>query len=185
MLLRRLFPIVLLAGFSWLVFILAGETGKVGTGGEPSGVQSDEDVGVQSVSFSEWKGGDVVWTLQASKMRYYHRENRVDFEDVDVLLQVPAGGTLQIEARKLRYDTETGNLAAEGDVKGTNEQGYQFLTRTLSYDAEKKEVQTPDKVTLQKDRLTIEGVGMQCFLEHRRIDLRSDVKAHLVPLGGL
>jgi LPS export ABC transporter protein LptC len=183
-LVRRVFLIVLLAGFSWLLFILGRETGRVGGGGGPSQMQSDEDIGVENVSFSEWKGGELVWTLHARKMRYYHRENRVDFEEVDVSMPIQAGGSLQIEAKTICYDTETGNLTAEGDVKGKNDQGYEFLTHTLAYDAEKREVQTPDKVTLQKDRLTVEGVGMKGFLERHRIDLRSEVRAHLLPLGG-
>lgn len=181
---RGFFLIALLTGFAWLFWTLARETGRDGKVEELAGMQADEDIGVEGVSFFEWKRDELVWALDAKKMKYYHQEKRVDFEDVDVSFQVPAGGTLQIKAKTIRYDTETGNLIAEGEVKGKNDQGYQFVTDTLAYDADKREVQTPDKVTLRKDRLTIEGIGMQGFLERRRIELGSSVRAHLLPLAG-
>ncbi|MEW6439472.1 MAG: LPS export ABC transporter periplasmic protein LptC [bacterium] len=180
----RAFLLFLLAGFGWLLHVVVNGTGETVGGPEPVVVHQDEDIGVQGVRFSEWKRGKRVWMLDAKEMRYYHTKGRADFDQVSVSFRVSSGQGLGMEADSVHYDTATGNLTAEGRVVGRDDQGYEFFTDTLSYDAESRTVATRDQVTLKKDRLTIKGVGMQGDLERNRLEIRSGVRAHFLPPNG-
>ncbi len=181
---RWCFLIGSVAGFAWLLGILGQDGGR---GPSPEGVPleffSDEDIGVENVGFSEWKGPDRAWTLEARRMKYYHRQKRVDFEEAKVTFLDSRGKRIDIRADRLRYDGETGNLEAEGNVEGRDEQGYAFSAPRLSYEAEDRRIATTDKVTLRKDRLSIQGVGMEASLRERKIEVLSLVEARLASGG--
>ena len=180
---RWCFLIAILAGFAWLLGIVSRDAER-GPSPETSPEASfDEDIGVEHVGFSEWKGPNRTWTLEARRMKYYHHERRVDFEEASVSVLDPEGGRFDIRADRLRYEGETGNLEAEGNVEGRNEQGYVFRAPRLSYEAAERRIATMDKVTLRKDRISIQGVGMKASLKDRKLELLSSVEARLVPNG--
>lgn len=174
----------IVAGFAWLLGILGrdAERGLSSGEGAPDG-SFDEDIGVENVGFSEWKGPDRAWSLEARRMKYYHREKRVDFEGAEVTFLDSRGKRIDIRSDRLRYDGETGNLEAEGNVEGRDEQGYLFSAPRLFYEARDRRIATTDKVTLRKDRLSIQGVGLEASLKERKIEVLSSVEARLLASG--
>lgn len=180
---RWCFLMAILAGFTWLLGSVSRDPERGPSQEAPPETPFDEDIGVEHVGFSEWKGPNRTWTLEARRMKYYHHQRRVDFEDAAVSLLDSEGGRVDIRADRLRYEGETGNLEAEGNVEGKNEQGYVFHAPRLSYEAAERRIATMDKVTLRKDRIFIQGVGMKASLRDRKLELLSSVEARLVPDG--
>ena len=131
--------------------------------------------------FSEWKGENKVWTLNAQRGKYHHQAKKASFEEAYVTFSRPEGGKMNLWAKAVFYDIDTGDIRAQGEVRGVSEEGYEFFTETLYYHAEKRIVDTEDKVRLQKDRLTLTGVRMRGFLEEHRFVLLSSVAAQFSP----
>jgi LPS export ABC transporter protein LptC len=84
-------------------------------------------------------------------------------------------------AKFVDYDVQTRDLTARDSVRGKSDQGYDFFTESLVYDVDRREVETDDKVTLEKDRLTIQGKGMKGSLAEHRFQLLSAVRAVFAP----
>jgi len=143
--------------------------------------RTDEDARMEGLRYKEWKDGVLTWVLDAHLARYFHEKGLAHFEEADVTFLPPTGDRVLLHAKKILYDVNTRLLTAEGDVSGESEKGFRFSTSTLSYKADKKEVSTPDKVTLEKDRLIIEGVGMEGSLPEQRFVLLSSVRAMFSP----
>lgn len=176
---RCCFLVGIVAGFAWLLGVLSQNGEREAPQGAPQESFSHEDIRVENVGFSEYRGSDRSWTLEARRMKYYHREKRVDFEEAEVSILDSAGKKIDIRADRLRYEGETGNLEVEGNVEGRNEQGYVFSAPRLFYEAAERRIATTDKVTLRKDRLSIQGIGMKASLKEREIEVLSSVEARL------
>ena len=112
---------------------------------------------------------------------YYHVEHRAHLVDVEVTLHGDGGGNMRMKADTVSYDTESRVLTAQGNVQGESDQGYSFFTASLTYDMDSREVETIDKVTIRKDRLSIEGLGMRGSLRENNFILFSEVRAEFAP----
>jgi LPS export ABC transporter protein LptC len=121
--------------------------------------------------------------MGAERTRYHHKEKRATLEDVEVTFFPASGGKMLLWANLVDYDVRTKDLKATDSVRGTSDQGYDFTTESLLYDGDKREVMTDDKVTLEKDRLTIQGKGLEGSLKDHRFRLLSEVRAVFSPQG--
>ena len=146
---------------------------------------SDEDIRMEELQYKEWKGEELTWVLDARTAKYYYKKEEVRFQDVDVIFSPTSEGRIFLHAKKVFYDMSDRLLRAEGEISGENEQGLQLRTDRLFYKADQKEVNTPDKVTFQKDRLLIEGIGMKGSLKDRRFVLLSSVRAVFSPVASV
>lgn len=145
------------------------------------GITTGQNIRVEGLHYTEWKGGKVLWELLSPGADYYHVEHLARLEDVEVTLHSDGNSKMRLEADTVSYDTETGILTAEGNVRGESDQGYKFLTASLVYDIDSREVNTLDKVTIRKDRLFIEGLGMKGSLRDNNFALYSEVRAEFAP----
>jgi len=178
---RGFLLICLICGFSILFYSLLSIKNPVGGGDRQVLLRSDEDVAAETIQFSEWKGEKKIWTLNAQRGKYHHQAKKASFEEAYVTFFPPEGGKMNLWAKMVFYDIDTGDIRARGEVRGESEEGYEFLTETLFYHAEKRIIETEDKVRLQKDRLSLTGVGMRGFLEEHRFILLSSVAAQFSP----
>jgi LPS export ABC transporter protein LptC len=146
-----------------------------------AGIETEEDIVVEGIGFSEWEEDRLVWTMEAERSWYRHAEEKARLEQVEVTFFPPGGGRMLLWATFVDYDVQTRDLWARESVRGRSDQGYDFTTESLLYDADEREVKTDDKVTLEKDRLTIQGTGMKGSLAEHRFHLLSAVRAEFAP----
>ncbi len=180
---RFLFLLCIAGGFIALFSRIGPSRRPAGEEGEGARPETAEDLVVDNLHYAEWKGEELVWVLDARLGKYYHDGSEARLKDVKVTFLSSSGRKVFLEADDVVYAVETGNLVARGDVRGRTGDGIRFTTTTLSFDGETREVRTADKVTLEKDRLTIVGVGMKGSLERRRFVLLSSVRAVFSPRG--
>ena len=121
--------------------------------------------------------------MSAERTRYHHQEKKASLEQVEVTFFPATGGKMLLWANLVDYDVQTKDLKASDSVRGKSDQGYDFATESLLYDGDKREVSTDDKVTLEKDRLTIQGTGMKGSLADHKFRLLSEVRAVFSPQG--
>jgi len=182
--LRGSLLIFLVGGFSLLLLYVVfsedpsqkGETGDWRT--------TDEDLRLEGIHFKEWKQGELVWVLDARQGKYYHEKEKGFFEDVALAFRPPSGEKMTVYADQVMYELGQRELSAEGNVWGESVDGYRFYTNSITFDVESREVASPDKVTLKKDRLAIEGVGMKGSLLGQTFVLLSSVKTVFSPERG-
>jgi len=132
---------------------------------------------VQGVHYREWKNGRVMWDLDAREAAYHIEDEKAFFQDVSLVYYPPEEGLpLSLQADRVSYEMGPRRLKAEGNVLGEGAQGFRFRTDSLAYDLEGKRVMTRDKVILEKDRLRVEGVGMEGSLTDQTFVLLSSVR---------
>lgn len=150
---------------------------------ELAALDAEEDILVEGLRFSEWEADRLGWSMEAERVRYHHRQSMAYLEEVDVTLFPPGGGKMFLRAKRVDFDVKTQDLFARESIRGRSDQGYVFYTERLFYDGENREVTTDDKVTLEKDRLSIQGVGMKGSLSDHKFRLLSSVSAVFAPAG--
>jgi LPS export ABC transporter protein LptC len=180
---RAAFLICIIVGFAALFYVLGPSRRPLGSGEDRVGIETEEDILVEGIRFSEWEEDRLVWRMAAERARYHHKEKRASLEQVGVTFFPATGGKMLLWANLVDYDVRTKGLRACDSVRGKSDQGYDFTTESLFYDGTKREVTTDDKVTLEKDRLTIQGTGMQGSLVDHKFRLLSQVRAVFSPQG--
>ena len=136
-----------------------------------------EDIRVEGVRHFELNGESILWAIDAEEARFFQPKSVVEFDNVRITFYPSAGGDMTLVARKGYYETNTRNMSADDGVTGMTDQGYWFWTPRMSYDAASKEITSTDKVILRRDRLSIEGIGLQGSVETRNFHILSAVKA--------
>jgi len=180
---RGIFLCCILVGFAALLFMLSPSPRKAMEQGQRGGIETEEDILVEGLTFSEWEEDRLSWSMDAESGRYYHKEERASFEDAAATFFPSAGGKMKLWAKTVDYDLQARVLMARDSVKGKSDQGYDFSTTSLVYEGATRQVRTDDKVTLEKDRLTIQGTGMKGSLTDHTFRLLSDVRAVFIPQG--
>jgi len=173
----------IIIGFAALFFVLSPSQNLMEGQGEAVAPETDEDILLKGLRYSEWEGDRLSWSMKAERTRYHHDQKKATLEAVEVTFFPSSGGKMFLWAGLVDYDLETRNLVARESVRGRSDQGYVIVTENLFYDGHKREVSTDDKVTLEKDRLTIQGVGMKGSLRDHRFRLLSAVSAAFSPQG--
>ena len=180
---RAVFLCCIIGGFAALFFVLSpSQRSRIGNE-DSGGIETEEDILVEGIQFSEWDEGRLIWRMGAERTRYHHKEKRASLEEVEVTFFPATGGKMLLWANLVDYDVRTKGLRATDSVRGKSDQGYDFATESLVYDGNRREVTTDDKVTLEKDRLTIQGTGMRGSLRDHRFRLLSGVRAVFSPQG--
>jgi LPS export ABC transporter protein LptC len=170
-----------IGGFVALFFVLSPSQNLMEGQGQAVVPETDEDVLLKGLRYSEWEGDRLSWSMKAERTRYHHDRKKATLEVVEVTFFPTSGGKMFLWAGAVDFDLETRDLVARESVRGKSDQGYVIVTENLFYDGRKREVSTDDKVTLEKDRLTIQGVGLKGSLGDHRFRLLSAVSAVFSP----
>ncbi len=182
---RGVFLACIIGGFV-VLFLALSTPQRLQEGREEArGLETEEDVLVEGLRFSEWQEGKQIWSMNAERTRYHHKEKKASLDKVEVTFFAAQGGRMRMWAETVDYDLQTKELVARDSVRGKSDQGYDFATESLLYRGGEREVTTDDQVTLEKDRLTIQGTGMQGSLSDHKFRLLSNVRAAFVPQGAV
>jgi LPS export ABC transporter protein LptC len=173
----------IIGGFVALFSVLNPPPNRMEGGEEVQGLETDEDILVEGLHYSEWEEDRVFWSMKAERALYHHQRKQVTFEQVEVTFFPSREGKMLLWANIVEYDLDSRNLVVREAVRGKSDQGYVFVTESLYYDGSKREVTTDDKVALEKDRLTIQGVGMEGSLVDHKFRILSGVHAVFSPQG--
>ncbi len=180
---RRLFLLIVIGGAVAVFLYVLHIEKRGGTAEEltPHDRGSGEDILVEGVRHFDFDADGLRWAIQAKTARFFQAGNIIRFETITATVYPASGGMMVLEASEGYYDTATGNIGVEGNVRGRSDQGYVFNTDRLTYEAASRRIHSTDKVTLQKDRLTIKGMGLEGALDTRTIRVLSSVEATTGP----
>lgn len=151
--------------------------------GEAEVVQTEADPAspaavMENVRFEGFRSGerDLLVFARAAEIQLDTRE--VALERVRVEAQ-GTEGEISIDADRGAVDLEQDNFRLMGAVKGRVGAGQHFETSEVRYDSETQRIWTDHEVRVVRDKLTLEGKGMDLDLEQRRVQILSGVRTTL------
>jgi LPS export ABC transporter protein LptC len=135
------------------------------------------DLQVKDVHYTEVGDSGMKWEITADSARYRKKENLAIFEKVKVRLATKEGRVFTMNGDRGRLNTQSRDMALEGNVVIISEEGERISTDRLQYRNAERRIETDRPVVMQKGRSRITGVGMIFKLDEKRISLLSRVRA--------
>jgi LPS export ABC transporter protein LptC len=148
---------------------------KISTG-EPA---SAADLKLDRLRYTETREGVKEWELEAASAQYFKEDGSVVFEHVRAAFFGKNDQVYSLEGEKGRLNTQTKAIEAFGGVKLRTSDGYRMETRSLRYEAEKRELSTADPVEMSGPQGEITGTGLIVDLDRQRLKIQRQVNVVL------
>lgn len=134
--------------------------------------------GVHLVETSE---GGKEWELDAASAQAFKDKGTWDLQGVKVKFFGTKGSTYTVTGESGSIQTETKDMEIRGNVVTTTSEGYVFRSKSLKYTAKRKDLFTPDEVTMtgpKKDgAFELQGRDFNTTLDDSIMTLKQDVRA--------
>lgn len=138
---------------------------------------SKADLTVKSIRLVEDRGGRTEWELEADSSETFQKKNLTVLKNVKATFYPEGQPVIYVEGREGRLRMDTKDMVIRGDVVVHSESGYALKTQKLSYDAQKRQVDTDKPVEMAQAGLTVKGVGLSANLDGKKLTVWRDVKA--------
>ena len=157
-------------------YTVAPKGGKTPPAGGPA---SPADLKLDRLRYTETRDGVKEWELEAASAQYFKEDGTVVLEKVRASFFGKGDQTYSLEGEKGRFNTQTKAIEAFDGVKLETSDGYRLETRTLQYQAEKRELSTGDPVEMQGPQGKITGTGLIVHLDQQRMKILGQVSVIL------
>ena len=117
--------------------------------------------------------------LTARSAVFFALENRVDLSNTEAVFIGKNGRKMFLKADNGQIRTETGDMAASGNVVVRTDAGYKATTEVLNYRAEGQLITSDHPVRIDSDTMVITGTGLELPVEEQTLELKENVKALL------
>jgi LPS export ABC transporter protein LptC len=146
-------------------------------GGEE--LTTSADLKLDRVRYTETREGVMEWELEAISAQYFKEENTVLFDKVKATFFGKSGETYVLVGDKGKFNTQTKAIEVFNGVTLSSSDGYQMRTRSLKYQAEKKELSTSDAVKITGPQLRVEGIGLIVEVDRQQMKVLRQVTTTL------
>jgi LPS export ABC transporter protein LptC len=136
---------------------------------------SAADLQLNRMKYTETREGIKEWELEAGSVRYFQDEKMVFLEGVKATFFGKNQETYVLIGERGKFNTQTKAIEVFDGVKIDSSDGYQMQTRSLRYQAEKRELRTSDPVEMSGPQLRIQGTGLVVELDHQRMKILKQV----------
>ncbi|RPI48821.1 MAG: LPS export ABC transporter periplasmic protein LptC [Chloroflexi bacterium] len=140
------------------------------------------DLKLDRVHYLETREGVKEWELEAVSAVYFKDENSIVLEKVRAVFYGKGQEGYVLLGEKGKYNTQTKVIEVSDGVKIDSSQGYRLRTRSLTYQAEQRELRTSDPVEMKGPDLEVTGVGMVVDLNRQRVKILGGVTTVLSSL---
>ncbi len=149
-------------------------------GGKPLSLQTPApapaaDLKLDRLRYTETREGVKEWELEAASAQYFKEEGTVVFEKVKATFFGRNQEIYKLEGEKGKLNTQTKAIEAFDGVRLESSDGYRLDTRTLCYQADKRELSTADPVEITGPQGKITGTGLAVDLEHQKMRILNQV----------
>lgn len=136
---------------------------------------SAADLQLNRMKYTETREGIKEWELEAASVRYFQDENMLFLEKVKATFFGKNQETYVLVGERGKFNTQTKAIEVFDGVKIDSSDGYQMQTRSLKYQAEKRELRTSDPVEMSGPQLRVQGTGLVVELDHQRMKILKQV----------
>ncbi len=142
------------------------------------------DLKLDRIHYTETREGVKEWELEAASAQYFKGENTVLLDKVKATFFGKEGHAYILVGEKGRFNTATKAMELFDGIQLESSDGYQMRTRSLQYQAEKREFCTADAVEIKGPQMRVEGIGLIVDLDRQRMKVLRQVTTTLSPTGG-
>jgi len=136
---------------------------------------------MQGFRFTQSENGRVAWRMRAGSADLYENKE-AQLKDLEITFTAPDLKVAALIGDAGRMDTATGDASIRGvehEVRVVTSDGYLLTTRSLSWRAGPRLVNTPDPFKLLGKEIYLEGKGLSANADMRTIVVQNNVKAVL------
>ena len=142
------------------------------------------DLKLDRVHYTETRDGVKEWELEAISAQYFKEESTILFDRVKATFFGKEGQTYTLVGEKGKFNPQTKAIELFGGIEMQSSDGYQMHTRSLKYEADKKELRTADAVEIDGPQLRVEGTGLIVALDGQRLQVLRQVTTTFSQVGG-
>jgi LPS export ABC transporter protein LptC len=141
------------------------------------------DLKLDRVRYTETREGVKEWELEAICAQYFKEESTVFFDKVKATFFGKNGERYVLVGEKGKFNTQTKVIEVFDGITLKSSDGYQMCTRSLKYQAEKRELCTSDAIEITGPQLRVEGIGLIVELDRQQLKVLRQVTTTLSQLG--
>ena len=137
------------------------------------------DLKLDRVHYTETHDGVKEWEVEADSALYYKDENAVMLNNVKATFFGKNKETYTIVATKGKLHTQSKIIEVFDGVELSSSDGYHLITRTLTYQSEKRELWTADAVQMNGPQVHVDGIGLVVEIDRQRMKVLQQVTTTL------
>ena len=148
----------------------------------PAKPDASADLKLDRVHYTETREGVKEWELEATSAVYRKEGDTVILEKIRATFYGKHQERYHLIGEKGKFNTQTKVIEVYDGVRIESSNGYYMRTRSLKYQADQKELYTPDPVEMEGPSIRVEGTGMVVELNHERVKILKGVTTTLSSL---
>ncbi len=125
---------------------------------------ADADLRLKNINYTQTRGTAKQWELEAEAASYFRERNLALFEKIKLTCFAEDGGRITLEGKEGEFNTDTQIVHLSGQILVTSEDGYQFRTDSLDFNALENEIFTLAAIELAGPQLEVRGQGLKLNL---------------------
>jgi LPS export ABC transporter protein LptC len=180
----RVFLGVIILGSLATVAIMTWRTMAPSTEKNTPAPTTQADLKLDRVHYTETRDGVKEWELEAISAQYFKEESTILLDQVKATFFGKEGQAYTLVGEKGRYNPQTKAMELFDGIQLKSSDGYQMRTRSLKYEAEKKELRTADAVEIIGPQLRVEGTGLIVDVDGQRLQVLRQVTTTLSQAEG-
>jgi len=141
------------------------------------------DLKLDRLRYTETREGKKEWELEATTAQYFKEENSVILDQVKATFFGKNGETYILRGEKGKFNTRTKAMEVFGGIELDSSDGYHLRTKSLKYQAERRELSTSDPIEMNGPRIRVEGIGLIVELDRQRLKVLHQVTTTLSQLA--
>ena len=150
------------------------------------GTFSQADATISHFSFTQTKGDQVQWQIEARQARLFEQDKKAVLDGVEVTLYGAEGREMTVQGDEGNLDTATKDFVlmnrSEPLVIRT-ESGYTIYTNYVTWKDETREIRTREPVRIVGHGLEVTGRGLMGHIDTEEFHVLEDVHVDLVPVS--
>ena len=140
------------------------------------------DITMETIHFTESHLNKKDWELFARSGIHDKPNAKTSLEDVRFIVERDIkNGPVTVTGKHGVYLHTPKTIHLEGNVLAKTENGMTFKTTQIDYDSAKKTFMTKEKVRLTDAALSVDGIGMDLFVDSQQAIVKSQVEATVYP----
>jgi LPS export ABC transporter protein LptC len=125
---------------------------------------ADADLRLKNIDYTQTRGTVKQWELEAEAASYFRERNLAHFEEIKLTCFSEDGGRITLEGKEGEFNTDTQIVHLSGQILVTSDDGYQFRTDFLDFNASENEIFTLAAIELAGPKLEVRGQGLKLNL---------------------
>jgi len=179
---RILGSVILVAAVATLVFIVRYFIDNAGEGKKSLSRSLSPDISMKTIHFTESHQNGKKWELFAQSGVYEKSTEKTSLEDIRFIVERdPKNGPVTVTAKHGAYLHSAKTVQLSGNVLAKTDDGMAFETPRLNYDSARQMFSTKSRIKLTDAALTVEGVGMDLWVDRQQSIVRKQVEATVYP----